>query len=279
LLFGTIVPAILAIEVGFVGWRKSSLHYLFAQRTPSGMTDLSIFLLSVTNIKVILSVLFSLGFVLISGPWLYKKLHDATGYSLSIVSMPVVAQIVILYLVFTFFDYWNHRLDHSDRFWPLHRYHHAADDFSVLTSVRTHPAAFTTIISTVPPLLLLQASPAVSLSVVLFVLGHRYVIHSRIDSDFGWFGRLVLQSPVHHRLHHVLNTTGRYTHLGLIPLWDHVFGTWRDDGDPSLPIGVATPYRHGGWLAQDLWRDYCDFWRGIVGSRSADAPRPPTISA
>jgi len=31
---------------------------------------------------------------------------------------------------------------------------------------------------------------------------------------------------------------------------------------------VDTPYRQGFWLAPDLLRDYCDFWKGLVGRRT-----------
>ena len=31
---------------------------------------------------------------------------------------------------------------------------------------------------------------------------------------------------------------------------------------------MDTPYRQGFWLMPDLLRDYCDFWKGLVGRRT-----------
>jgi len=101
----------------------------------------------------------------------------------------------------------------------------------------------------------------------------RYVIHSRINSNWGWFGRYVLQSPTHHRLHHILDIeTEPCGHYGLMPIWDHLFGTWRGECDQSLVIGVDTPYRHGYLFVVDLLRDYADFWRGLAGGLIKPAP-------
>jgi sterol desaturase/sphingolipid hydroxylase (fatty acid hydroxylase superfamily) len=93
----------------------------------------------------------------------------------------------------------------------------------------------------------------------------RYLIHSRINSDFGWIGRWVIQSPLHHRQHHKLDTTEPAANFSLVPLWDRLFGTWAEETDWRMPIGVAAPYRQGVWVIPDLLRDYRDFWLAIVG--------------
>jgi sterol desaturase/sphingolipid hydroxylase (fatty acid hydroxylase superfamily) len=102
-------------------------------------------------------------------------------------------------------------------------------------------------------------------AVNLLVLGLGFLIHSRIDSDWGWIGRWVVQSPTHHRLHHVLDISTRPVgHFSMTPIWDRLFGTWRGDADQSLVIGVDTAYRHGFWIAPDILRDYWHFWKGLV---------------
>ncbi len=52
-----------------------------------------------------------------------------------------------------------------------------------------------------------------------------------------------------------------------MPLWDRLFGTWGGQVAADLPIGVDTPYRHGAWVAPDLWRDYREFWAGLLAGR------------
>jgi len=105
----------------------------------------------------------------------------------------------------------------------------------------------------------------------LVVLSLGFLIHSRIDSDWGWIGRWVLQSPNHHRLHHILDISlVPAGHFSMAPLWDRLFGTWRGDADQSLAIGVETAYRHGFWIVPDIARDYLDFWRGLLRRPALD---------
>ena len=264
MVMGGLIPAIFIVELFLVGWRESSLRLLIVERSPSDMSALTCFLAWQARIMTVLTVVMSLGVSLISGAWLHDKLLQATGISLTVAWMPATLQFAAFFLIYSFFDYWAHRLDHSKYFWPLHRFHHAAEDFCVLNSVRTHPAVFTDVVALTLPAALFNVSPDTIIAVNLFVLALRYVIHSRIDSNWGWFGRYVLQSPVHHRLHHILDISEPVGHFGLTPIWDRLFGTWRGDATQKLVIGVATPYQHGAWIWPDLWRDYRDFWAGFA---------------
>jgi len=106
-------------------------------------------------------------------------------------------------------------------------------------------------------------------------VGIGFLIHSKIDSDWGWFGRYVIQSPVHHRLHHKLDMSTPTGHFGMAPIWDRLFGTWYGDADQSLPIGVSAAYAHGYFIPRDMARDYFDFWRGVFG-RPNDVPETPS---
>ncbi|MFV4677350.1 sterol desaturase family protein, partial [Mycobacterium tuberculosis] len=113
-----------------------------------------------------------------------------------------LVQLPLYFALYTFFDYWTHRIDHGRYFWPLHRYHHAAEDFCVVNSERQHPAQFVGIFIINLPLAVLGANPTVMIYVNVLVSTIGLLIHSRIDSNWGWFGRWVIQSPTHHRLHH-----------------------------------------------------------------------------
>jgi sterol desaturase/sphingolipid hydroxylase (fatty acid hydroxylase superfamily) len=100
----------------------------------------------------------------------------------------------------------------------------------------------------------------------VMVISLGFLIHSKIDSNFGWIGRWIIQSPQHHRLHHALDwITVPTGHFAQAPIWDHLFGTWRGEADQTLPIGVDTAYRHGFWIVPDLVRDYWDFARSLGG--------------
>ena len=118
------------------------------------------------------------------------------------------------------------------------------------------------------PMATLGATPAVMIYVNVVVAALGFVIHSRIDSSFGWVGRYIVQSPNHHRLHHKLDMSHPTGHFAMAPMWDHLFRTWYGDADQSLVIGVDTPYRHGVWVGADLVRDYWDFWKGFFQRRA-----------
>ena len=216
--------------------------------------------------------LMTLGVSMVSGVWIHDRLAAMLGVPLNLATLPLALQVLAYFFVYTFFDYWTHRLDHSRYFWPIHRYHHAADDFLVVTASRQHPAAFTGIFLINVPMAILGATPAVMIYVNVVTIALGFLIHSRIDSDWGWIGRWVVQSPNHHRLHHVLDMSEPTGHFAMAPIWDRLFGTWRGDADQTLEIGVDTPYRHGFWLVPDLLRDYWHFWRGFWPS-GASAPR------
>ncbi len=271
-------PAMFVAELANTGWENSSLRRLAALRTASSMSDLACWLLWEVKLMTVLIGIMSLGVGLISGLWIHDQVAALTGWSPSAAAWPLWLQLPVLFLVFSFFDYWNHRLDHSPLFWPLHRFHHAADDFCILSAVRVHPALFTSVITAVGPAVALGASPEAVFELTFSTALLRYVIHSRINSNFGWIGRWVVQSPNHHRLHHVLDISKTPVgHYSLAPIWDRLFGTWVGEADQSLAIGVSdAPYRHGAWIGPDLWRDYVAFWRGlwrgVSQAGSADAP-------
>jgi hypothetical protein len=64
--------------------------------------------------------------------------------------------------------------------------------------------------------------------------------------------------------------------FSMMPVWDHVFGGWSERRDAGIAIGVDTTYRHGFWLLPDMLRDYCDFWKGLVGRRTLSPSERPS---
>ncbi len=265
LLVFCILPAALWIECLAVGWQKSSIRALLFDLTPSAKTDLAVFAAGQIHLMDIAGRLMTLGVSMLSGMWLHDWLASTLGITLGAGFLPLPLQIVLFFFVYTFFDYWTHRLDHSRWLWPLHRYHHSAEEFSVVNAARVHPAVFSFIFVINMPMAALGATPEVMIYVNTLVVAIGFLIHSRIDSDWGWVGRWVVQSPVHHRLHHILDMTRPTSHYSIAPIWDRLFGTWRGGADQSIAIGVSKPYRHGFWIGRDMLRDYRDFWMGLVG--------------
>ncbi|HWA60412.1 MAG TPA: sterol desaturase family protein [Caulobacteraceae bacterium] len=267
LLLFMLLPLAFGIETATVGWRKSSLRAVLFDRTASIKTDLVVLLAGQAHVLDLVGKVLVLGASMISGLWVRNWLTATFGVTITPPAMPLPLAVVFWFFVYTFFDYWTHRIDHMRLFWPLHRYHHSAEDFSVLTSARQHPAAFTPIFIINLPMAVLGASPEAMIFVNVITIGLGFLIHSRIDSNWGWIGRWIVQSPNHHRLHHKLDMSKPTGHFAMAPIWDHLFGTWYGEADQSLAIGVSRPYRHGFNVIPDMARDYADLWLGFLGRR------------
>jgi sterol desaturase/sphingolipid hydroxylase (fatty acid hydroxylase superfamily) len=276
-LIFVLLPAALWLECMIVGWGNSSLRDLMFARTASTRTDLAVFLLGQGHVMDVMGRLMMLGASMLSGAWIHDRLSAMLGVAIGPPPLPAPLQVVLFFFVYTFFDYWTHRLDHTRYFWPIHRYHHAAQDFAVVTSSRTHPAAFTAVFVVNLPMAVLGAPADVMIYVNVLVVAIGFLIHSRIDSDWGWVGRWIVQSPISHRLHHKLDMSYPTGHFGMSPIWDRLFGTWGGEPSATLAIGVDTPYRHGWFVLRDLGRDYAHFWLGWLGRRN-DGPRAYGIS-
>lgn len=273
-----LLPTALWIECVVVGWRESSLRQLLFAPTASIKSDIAVFLLGQGRILDLVGRVMVLGASMISGDWIHDAIRAATGVNLGPPALPLLALIPLYFALYTFFDYWTHRIDHTKFMWPLHRYHHSAEDFAVVTSVRQHPASFTAIFVVNLPLAALGAPPAVMIYVNVLVVGIGFLIHSKIDADWGFVGRWLIQSPNHHRLHHKLDMSRPTGHFGVAPIWDRLFGTWYEDRpDPKLTIGVDTPYRHGFLVPRDMLRDYYHFWIGWFGGRSDGPESEPRL--
>lgn len=254
------LPFALYVEALIVGWPRAALRRILFDRNDSIRMDIGCILADQAQILRILGRLMTFGLSAAAGTWLHDRIASATGVSIGLSALPYALQIFGYFVIYTFFDYWTHRLDHTKLFWPLHRFHHSTEDFCVITSLRQHPAAFTPVLLINTPMALLGAPVDEMITVNLIVTVIGLVIHSGIDSNFGWIGRYVIQSPNHHRLHHILDYKGGVGHYAILPLWDRLFGTWKGEADQTLPIGVEEYYDQGFGFWKDIIRDYADFW-------------------
>lgn len=259
-----VVPFILFSEYLCVGRERSSIHSTFQNKSWSGRSDLVCFFLTHLRLLRIPQIIFTFGFSLISGAMVHSFVTRHLFPGFSGFSPPAYLAYPLYFLLYTLFDYLAHRVDHSRYFWPLHRFHHAAEEFNVFTADRGHPAsAFTQSGLKIFPLALLGVPPDAVIDIGMLIVVINYLNHSRIDWDFGWFGRYVIQSPLHHQLHHSRGLR-HSCNLSICPIWDRLGGTWRDVTTSSIKLGTSVPYRHGAFIIPDMLRDYRDFLRGLL---------------
>lgn len=172
---------------------------------------------------------------------LWGKLFD--GASLIDGSgLGVIGGTIIGVLVYEFFHYWYHRLAHEVNWlWRAgHQMHHSAESLDAFGAYYLHPldaAIFTSIGSLVFfPLLGLRVEAGVL--AMLFITFNAMFQHANIRTP-RWLGYLI-QRPESHGIHHGAGIH-RYNYADL-PLWDMVFGTFRN---AQTTVGLRTGFYPG----------------------------------
>lgn len=178
-------------------------------------------------------------------PWLEIK---------ALASLPVWAQLVILFVVTDFAVYWWHRLQHESRtVWQFHKTHHSQIQLNVMTTFRlTLLDRIVAMAVLAVPATMMNVDAAYPIALAALLQFHQLVIHS----DSGWsFGPLdrVFVSPSFHEVHH----SSLEPHLdknygGVLTVWDHLFGTYAARGERELEYGLVGEQLPESWLKQQL---------------------------
>jgi sterol desaturase/sphingolipid hydroxylase (fatty acid hydroxylase superfamily) len=141
--------------------------------------------------------------------------------------------------------YWNHRLLHTRRLWPIHLVHHTVDEMDVLgTSRNTAWTSFFILYVWVNgAMLYLLAEPAgfaagAALTASLDLWRHSELsprVGGAVDRALG----AVLILPRHHAWHHASDAApGNFG--ANFSLWDRLHGTWIERADAPARLGVTT---------------------------------------
>jgi len=182
------------------------------------------------------------------------------GVFLHLSALPVPAQIAIAFGVTTFVAYWMHRLMHRvDGLWRwTHQLHHSAERVDLAGFAYTHPLEMVlnvTIGSIVGGLLGAAPVAAGIAGFAFFAFG--LFLHLDLRTP-RWLG-YVVPRPEMHLIHH---QRGVHAYNYGLPLWDILFGTFRNPADVEVDAG---------------------FWPGAsrrVGAMllGRDVSRPPPIT-
>ena len=157
-------------------------------------------------------------------PWL--KAHrpwSADGLGL-------VGGTAVGYLAITFVYYWWHRWRHEIPFlWRwVHQLHHSPQRIEILTSFYKHPIELVAngVLSAAILYFGVGLGPEAA-SIVVLITGLAELFYHWNVSTPRWLG-YVFQRPESHCLHHESGVhSNNYSDL---PLWDMLFGTFRDPG-------------------------------------------------
>jgi sterol desaturase/sphingolipid hydroxylase (fatty acid hydroxylase superfamily) len=257
---------VIVLELFFLKWEQTTVFRVAVRRSKSAMTDLGFALITFSSFKWLVDYVFSLGVALAA-----VKLGDGLAARIGWMRwelptdglLEVIGAFAVYYLMTTFVGYWQHRLMHWRWFWQLHRFHHSATDFNILTGFRANPGEMiSNLIPALSPLIFLKVPDTGLFAVFVFInLTIAQLQHSELPWSFGWFGRWVVTSPQVHQIHHSIDEEHRDHNFSNCPLWDQLFGTWY--GGPNRPsaYGIQDPAHLDRpwtqWLI-DIWIFYRD---------------------
>lgn len=278
--------AVLAAEVVFLGYRKSSLH-LLTRPAASARRDMLSFVLDVTGVLRILGHVATLGAAYLFGLFVNRKLNlNLTG-----VFADPVAQVAFWLLAKSFLDYWMHRFMHKvPMLWEIHKYHHSAAEFHVVTAHRESilVAPWSSLYFAIP-LGILGTPTTVFIAVAFLVEAHALLVHSQFRFSWGRAGDWLLISPRAHRIHHSLDKRhwGR-NYSFTFSFWDHLFGTYYKGEVPAeIHVGVTNaPYNSVNWVREMAYsmkacgNEFMNMVRGIPSTmeRADDGEGAPAGS-
>jgi sterol desaturase/sphingolipid hydroxylase (fatty acid hydroxylase superfamily) len=281
------------LEFLLVGWSRSSLKMLWAPQASVRLDILSILIMVLLPHRR-LGFLLSLG--LLYAIEAYASLH--IDISLTPLLSTWMLQMVLFVVLQSFLKYWMHRLEHAiPALWALHKFHHSADRMSILTSARQTQltqGVESGLVLLPMGLLTLPTSPIPGVEspaflAVVILLGYQtivqvngYLVHSNLQTNYGWFGRWLLVSPAMHRLHHAKTPTYHDKNFGFtLVVWDRLFGTYAAC-DPTtdlttVPLGLDdNPFNKGlsarGVVQEYFVTTYVVFWREIKKGLAAWLP-------
>jgi sterol desaturase/sphingolipid hydroxylase (fatty acid hydroxylase superfamily) len=159
-------------------------------------------------------------------------------FDLAALNLPV-AEGFIGWFVGTFAFYWWHRVRHLNGFWlAFHQIHHSASRIETVTSFYKHPIEILVdaMLSAIILYPVLGCSTEGAYWYAFFAATGEYFYHANIRT-YGWM-RHVIQTPELHSIHHQFDHH-RHNFLDL-PIWDRLFGTYRDTTDFADRCGFPT---------------------------------------
>ncbi len=260
---------LLVVLFGFesirIGWPRSSLRRLITGGR-SAAIDLVSSVMVLSNLALLVGTVLSFGLIYVVTSHLKSSLglrllpHD---------SHPLIAYFLFI-VVLDFMNYWAHRLMHrSPRLWHVHKFHHAATGMTMLNALRDHPLERTMVHGfNAVPTAMLGVPPEHYLAAQLLLQALGFLKHSNFDSNWGWVGRWLIQSPRAHRLHH--GNRPEYfdcNFASIFQFWDVLFGTALQSNDSTtITIGLPEPEPQESPI-RAIWRTAKDFYASLRPAR------------
>jgi len=186
-------------------------------------------------VRALVITLFQVG-ITFSTNRLWTQLFGSTSlFDFEAMHMPI-AEGFIGWFVGTFFFYWWHRLRHRHGWWVLfHQIHHSPARIEAITSFYKHPVEILadSALAAVVLYPLLGCSLEGAMWFNAFAATGEFFYHSNFKSPH-WL-KYIIQTPELHSIHHQVDVHA--FNYGDLPIWDRLFGTYRDAEDFAPQCG------------------------------------------
>lgn len=158
---------------------------------------------------------------------------------------------IALFLIQDIAFYWEHRIDHTSRFfWAIHVTHHSSEKFNLTTGFRS--SVFQPLYRFIYfiPIALLGFKGQDILLMYAATQIYGILIHTQYVKKMGVL-EYFLVTPSHHRVHHASNIKYLDKNMGMVLIiWDKLFGTFQKEEDETeyekikygLTTNVEQPY-------------------------------------
>jgi sterol desaturase/sphingolipid hydroxylase (fatty acid hydroxylase superfamily) len=212
-------------------------------------------------------------------------IEGGSGLTLGISLEPRIVRLLAALLVFDFFYYWLHRLQHQSSFlWQQHKLHHADPALNVISASFHHwlEGPLRTVFISIPMIFVLKLSVA-DLGVLGTVLSVWAALkHANVRIPLGPLTPIIV-GPQLHRLHHSVKAEHHdRNYAAFFPIYDLVFGTYcRPARDEWPPTGLPSGQWPSSVAEANLWpfRAWWDRMRSRTvqaRSRPARSDAPPS---
>ncbi len=140
-----------------------------------------------------------------------------------------IGHYLVLFLIFEFIYYWQHRFDHKIRFfWLDHSVHHAITKMCLMTGLQKGWMRF--FVGAWIPWTLLYFMGVDANIIWALILGtsvYQFFLHTEIVPSLGWL-ELIFNTPSNHRVHHSQNELYVDKNFGgTLIIFDRIFGTYQ----------------------------------------------------
>lgn len=152
---------------------------------------------------------------------------------------------ILLFLLQDFAFYWEHRIDHTSRFfWAVHVTHHSSEKYNLTTGFRSSVFQPMYRFLYFVPIALLGFKGMDIMFVYAATQIYGILVHTQYVKKMG-FLESFLVTPSHHRVHHASNIKYLDKNMGMVLIiWDKLFGTFQKEEDETeyekIKYGLTT---------------------------------------